>query len=214
MRHPARHRHLHRLAALTMAAGLLVGAAACSSSDGSDGGSSAKTTTTAKASGGSKGAGSTTSTTRPDPADIEGSASDYRQALIDSYKPENAPFTKNQAQCLAPKWVEAIGVDTFKEAGIPPADVAKGSKSLDDIGITKAMAEAMVAAMHGCDIDTLALLVQVTTGGAKLSPAQQSCFEEAVTPEELDAFLVSLYTGEEPDNAQLLESVKGCATKN
>ena len=57
-------------------------------------------------------------------------------------------------------------------------------------------------------------LVQVTTGGAKLTSAQQGCFEQAVTPEEVDAFLVSLYTGEEPDDAQLLESVQRCATKN
>lgn len=202
---PRRRRPLHATIAVAMSIGLALGAMSCSSDSSGDGARDEPTSTT------KAGDDASTTTTLPDPADIEGSASDYAQALVSSLDPEDTTFTKGQVECLAPAWVDAIGVDSFKAARITPASIADQTSTISDLEISPEVASTMVSALDGCDIDTVDLLIKTSTGGAQLTESQAACFDDAVTKTAADEALAARFSGTEPD-PKLLASAQACAT--
>lgn len=127
------------------------------------------------------------STTRPaiDPDDIDGGEQAYVDAFVASYQgsDDNPLFDEDQAKCLAPKWVSAIGVEAFAAAGVAPEDIAGFEVGLEAVDLDEATAEAMVAAIPSCEIDLREGVLQAFVPTDNLPEDVRACLETAITDE-------------------------------
>lgn len=195
---PSRPTSATRRAATLLGALALAMAALGACSSDSDGGGDEPTSTTSGASS------STTEADRDpiDPAEIEGGEQAYIDAFLAIYGAGDESFTQEQADCLAPAWVDAITLEGFAEAGIPPEDISEGTVGIDALGIDQETAEQMVASMAECGIDLQAGIISSYTQGSEVPAEVLTCLEETITPEVAsDAFVRTIVGETEPPPA-------------
>jgi hypothetical protein len=82
-----------------------------------------------------------------------GEGQQYVDAIASKYQTSSSPFTKAQARCVAGQMVDAIGVDTLKNAGITPSDIEndKSGSSFNEVGkkLTEKQATELAGAITG-----------------------------------------------------------------
>lgn len=204
--HRRSHRLLRPIAIGIVALAVLAG---CSSDDGEETPDESSTTTEAEATD------DTTATTRPpiDPAEIEGGEEAYVEALLPQIEGSTgleADEADRAAACLAPRWVEIIGVEGFAAAGVAPDDLDELDGGLERLGVDRATAEAMVAAFEECEIDLRRATVAQVTADPSITDEQRSCIDGAITLEAVQAGLVASLTGETGEDAELIAAVQEC----
>lgn len=206
------------LALLTLA--LFTGAAACSSGDGSEGGD-ATTTTTAAAEATTTPAGGDEGEDDPDETtttEAEGDAGDAdRQAYVDALSASFGEgsedlFEDGQIECLSEGFVDVLGVDNIKEAGLSPEDLADtdGSDFPDELGVDEDKANAMFDVYEDCEVDFSSIFKELFGGlSGGLSAEDEACIDDLLTPENLRRSLVADILGEELDDDPL-DEVENC----
>lgn len=202
----------------------------CGSSGGDEKGSSTTTKTDdAKGDGGDN----TTTTgddktdeTKPDdggddPVELSGDAKDYADALTANMIEnggDDLPLTEEQAGCLSPRWVDLIGVEKFKAAGVTPEDIRNDSDGADfeEFKFTEDEANEMVNAFGKCNID-LKEMIEKSMALEEMPAAARECMEKVLTPEALRKIMVLGLTGQDdalddPNNMPPeLAGLMGCA---
>ena len=215
-----RHRHRRRgVVALTLAAVLVAGTAACSSET-----EVTDPTTTVQAGAPDELPTATSppgtagdddddgpGTTRGDDDDPnpgptgDETAQDYADALVASYDESSSSdevFTRDVVECVAPIWVDAIGVATFQDAGIAPADIADGSSGLDDLTLDEAAAEDIVDSLPACGLPLFDLFVDGLGSRVSDDPAKLACVEGAVSEAQIRTVLIEQIQGEETSDPE------------
>jgi sirohydrochlorin ferrochelatase len=180
------------IAALALAAVLL---ASCGS-EGSDAEREETTTTVAEESSETTEAG-----------DAEAPATDvteeeYVAALtenLSSGSEESGQLVLDEgaAECIAPRWVEAMTVELLQERGVTTEALSDPSFDGESLGMELAQGEAMVAAFGACDVDVVALFAAALTQG--LEPAQQACVAENADPALVEALLATSFSTGDSD---------------
>ncbi len=89
------------------------------------------------------------------------------------------PIDDEQADCLAPKWVDAIGYETLLEAGVTP-EVLGGTEDGDDDAdfedvVDRPRAEKLIAAFGDCGIDLEELFFDGLASDGSATPDQVDC---------------------------------------
>ncbi len=192
-----------RTLALLIAGAAVVLAAGC----GDDDDDAADTTagTTAGTSSGTTAASSGTTGPRSGGTAGGADAQAYVDAMIDSFDnsdPDELQINREQAQCLAPLWVEAIGADRLAAAGIEPRDFAEeGNVDMTTVGLTDNDGNAMYDAFGECDIDVKTLFVESFSADRDVSEADQDCLADAMSDDLLRRIMVITFVeGEEAVN--------------
>jgi sirohydrochlorin ferrochelatase len=180
------------IAALALAAVLL---ASCGS-EGSDAEREETTTTVAEESSETTEAG-----------DAEAPATDvteeeYVAALtenLSSGSEESGQLVLDEgaAECIAPRWVEAMTVELLQERGVTTEALSDPSFDGESLGMELAQGEAMVEAFGACDVDVVALFAAALTQG--LEPAQQACVAENADPALVEALLATSFSTGDSD---------------
>lgn len=132
-------------------------------------------------------------------------AQDYADALVASYDSSSSSdevFSRDVVECVSPIWVDAIGVETFQDAGIAPADIADGSSDLDDITLDQAAAEAIVDSLPVCGLALFDLFVDGLGSRVSEDPAKLACVEGAVSEAQIRAVLIDQIRGEETSDPE------------
>ena len=132
---------------------------------------------------------------------------------------DDIPVSKAQSECLAPRWVDTIGVERFTKAGVKPADIAKDSDQMDFEGITFTEAEAtrMYDAFGACDVNLRELLMKSMTEDEEVSPAAKKCMEGVLTDDAIRKLMIMGLTGQDKaasngeDLPPELAGLVGCA---
>ncbi len=194
-------RLLPALAVAAACAALVVGC----SSDPEPTAKKDKATTTTVASG------DTTTTTRPpiDPESIEGGTQAYVDALVPMIEGSTGLSEADAAKaadCLAPRWVEIIGVEGFAAAGVAPDDFGDLDGGLERLGLDRATAEQMADAFDECDIDLRASAVAQFTADPAMTDEVKACIAEKVTLDAVKEGLIANLAGEPSDAAQFAEA--------
>ena len=151
-------------------------------------------------------------TTRPaiDPADIVGGKPAYVKAMVamisQSTGLEGDDATK-ASECLAPKWVDIIGVAGFAKAGVRPEDFATMGGGLEQLGLTRTQAEKMVAGFDQCKIDLRAATLGQMSSQSGMSDEIAACLDKAITKELVEQGLVASLIGEENDASAALREI-------
>jgi hypothetical protein len=201
-----------RTLALLIAGAAVVLAAGCGDDD-DDGAGGTTAGTTAGTSSGTTGAssgttaGTSSGTNGPRSGGTAGGADAqaYVDAMIQSFDnsdPDELQINREQAQCLAPKWVDAIGADRLAAAGIEPQDFAEeGDVDLTTVGLTEDNGNAMYDAFGECDIDVKTLFVDSFSADRDVSEEDQVCLADAMSDDLLRRIMVTTFVeGEEALN--------------
>jgi hypothetical protein len=110
--------------------------------------------------------------------------------------------TAEQAECMAPKWLDTIGLDRLREHDLAPSeigdDVDDDGSALSDLGLSQEEGTALYDAFGDCDVDIGQQFVEFATEGQ--SPAVVSCVGDALTPDLLRRLMVSSIVEGQPDD--------------
>ncbi len=212
------------LAALVLTAPLL--ATGCSSG-GDDTGDKAAVTTDDGSTTTDGGNDTTTTTTKKDgggKVNVSAEAAPYVKAMAASLsKSQNdgdLQMTPEQADCIAPRWVDTIGVDRFKEAGVTPEAIEKDDNATDfkEFTLTKPEAEVMYDAFGQCNVNLRELMLESMAGDAETPEAVRKCMEGVLTDEAIKKLMImGLTEGDEAtvddpnDMPPELAGIMGCA---
>lgn len=161
-----------------MAALAILVAAGCSA-DGSDEKAGVGSSTSAVS--------STTTVTSSTTADAGSTASrqEYVEAVAEamrSVEDTNFPIDDEQAGCLAPKWVDAIGYETLVDAGVTPEVLGGGedgdtTAEFQDV-VDRARAEKLVDAFGACGIDLEDFFYESLASDGTATPEQIRCLQD------------------------------------
>ena len=190
---------------VTLASLLLVaGVVGCSGSSGSDG--SAATTTAAD---------EATTTAADDPTTTEAdeatttaldgeapvaSRDDYVAAMADNLSSGSADegqlvLERDEAECMAPRWIDAMTVEVLQEQQVTPAELADPGFSISssDLGIDADAAAAMVDAFGACEVDLVGLFAGAFAQG--LGDDVEACVAREADPALVRDVLVAAFSG-------------------
>lgn len=185
--------------------------AACGASGGSDASEATTTTvqttttteddttTSSKRTTTTEGRTTTTRPVTPSTMTRSDDAQAYVDALAATYEEAGADFfTKPQATCIAGAYLDAVGLDALRGAGISPEDFAESNGDDFDgkVTLTEAMGGQIFDRFEPCGVDFSTLFRQLSGPGA-LTPAQDACFDRILTPDNLRRSFVADYTGNE-----------------
>ena len=132
-----------------------------------------------------------------DDVEVSEDAQPYVDAMIESFDnsdPDELQIDREQAQCLAPRWVEAIGPERLAEAGIEPEDFSSDQDvDLSTVGLTEDDGNEMYDAFEACGIDIKNVFVQSMATDEELSAEDAECLEGAVDDDLLRRILVTTF---------------------
>lgn len=174
---------------------LVFAASSCGTSDSSDG---ATSTTAAGSPSSSTAPSSTTSadetTTAEGGSAPSGDADAYATSLaIGLENAEGAEgdlkLSADEAECVAPTWVDTIGADTLSGQDVTPTDLEDPNFSFDELGLDLDQGYEMIDAFDGCDIDIYGEFL--ASIGSGLTPDQQSCLSEQLDQDLAREFLAN-----------------------
>lgn len=161
---------------------LLAGCGSSGSEDRSDGGASSASSTTAPSSDTTADGDETTTTTTDDGGDAPDSKEAYVQAVAESMREvedEVFPIDDEQADCLAPLWVDAIGYETLLDAKVSP-EVLGGTEDGDtdaefeDV-VDRPRAEKLIDTFGECGVDLEDFFFEGLASDGSATPAQIDC---------------------------------------
>lgn len=216
---PSTHRPTPRRVLLlaALAATTLLGA--CGASSSSEGGSTTtlpgggdEVTTTVGADESTTTTASST-TTKPSTTtepDGSGAGDADRQAYLDAFAKgfgdeDNAPFEADQLECLANNFLDAIGVDELKSAGVTPEEYGGGGNFGGKLTLDEDTANDVFDQYEVCDVDLKSYLktFAASFSGGKLTPEEEACIDKSLTDENLRTSLVADLMDEELENDPL-----------
>jgi hypothetical protein len=110
---------------------------------------------------------------------------DYIEAVADAMRrveDSEFPLDDEQADCLAPRWVDAIGYETLLEAGVTP-EVLGGTEdgeidaTFEDV-VDRPRAEKLVDAFFDCGLDLEGLFFEGLASDGSTTPEQVECLRD------------------------------------
>ncbi len=132
---------------------------------------------------------------------VSADAKPYVDALEKSMKEDDSSgltLSDTQASCLAPKFINAIGVDTLKAKGITPDDMGSESDTdLTDFGLSDAQGGQLYDGFKACKVDVRSLFLSGMTEDSEMSAADKKCLDDNFDDALLkDVVVLSLTKGE------------------
>jgi hypothetical protein len=135
--------------------------------------------------------------------EVSDDAQPYVDAMIESFDnsdPDELQIDREQAQCLAPRWVETIGPERLADAGIEPEDfAAEGEVELSEIGLSEDDGNALYDAFAECDIDVRTLLVESIAADEELSDEDAACLGDAFSDDLVRRLMIRGLLEEDED---------------
>jgi hypothetical protein len=103
-------------------------------------------------------------------------------------------ISSEQAECVAPKWLDIIGFDRLTEQGITPAqigdDIDDDGSALSDLGLTEDEGNALYDAFGECSVDVEQQFLTAITD--ELNQEAAACVADAVSGDLLRRLLVAV----------------------
>jgi len=130
-----------------------------------------------------------------------GDVSDEEQPYVDAIAAQftgteegELTLTTEQAECVAPRWVDIITVERFEEQGVTPEDITDESEDeLTTLGLDESQGNEIYDAFGECDVDITDLLVASFAEGAG-PDADVECLTEQFDDDLTRALLVASLT--------------------
>ena len=106
----------------------------------------------------------------------------YIDAMMSDFATTDQSLTKPQAQCMAGKMVDVVGVAALEKAGVTPADVTNNTLVFGNFKPSDAQAEAMLDGIFSCvDFGKVFADQLVGASGNSVPNDKLQCVGEAMT---------------------------------
>lgn len=146
----------------------------------------------------------------------------YVDAMKESMRTSNEEdgdleLSDDQIDCLAPRFVNAIGMDNIEAAGVTPDDIKTSDMDFSGMDLTEEDGNRIYDSFGQCDIDLRELLMVSMADDEEMSEATATCMEGVFTDENLRKFMVSsMVNGDEgmeddAEMAPIMGQLMGCA---
>jgi hypothetical protein len=174
----------------------LTALAACGDDDDSTEATTAATTATVETST----TGSTATTTGATSGSVgDASEEDYVAAVAATFTQggeDDLQLTDEQADCVAPKWIDTIGVDRLKDKGISPDDIGDDADDADisDLGLSEDEGGELYDAFAACDVDIRQQFVDSLAADEDVSEEAAACLDNAIDSDLLRRLIVTTLT--------------------
>jgi hypothetical protein len=134
-----------------------------------------------------------------DGGDVSAEEQPYVDAMVTSFQQgdeDELTLTAEQSECVAPRWVDTIGVERFEDAGIEPADISDdGDDELSDLGLDEEQGGELYDAFGACDVDVKGLFIESLAGEQDLAEEDRDCLAENFDDDLLRRVMVVSLTG-------------------
>lgn len=126
-----------------------------------------------------------------DKSPVSGDEQAYIDAMLASFDDEDdLPLDRSQAECMSAGYLDVIGVDRLKAAGISPEDFADDDDALDGIEFTEEDGQRIYDVFGTCKIDLREMMMTSMAEDDDISPEQAACFDTVLTDEYLERLIV------------------------
>ena len=146
--------------------------------------------------GGDDDAGSSDGTVTPGSAPAE--AQPYIDSLAAGFttgEDEDLQLTQEQADCVAPRWVDTIGMERITDAGIAPEDIgAEGNSELSELGLSEDEGNELYEAFGTCGVDLQQAFVDGIAASGDLPEDVAACLDEHFDADTLQQIMVVTIT--------------------
>ncbi|NLD78680.1 MAG: hypothetical protein GX643_18690 [Acidimicrobiales bacterium] len=180
--------------AIALVAALAFSATACSDDDGGGGGNAAVTDENREF--------------------VEALKASMRDSSDDA---DDVQLTDDEIDCLAPRYVNILGVERIEAAGVTPGDLESSDMDFSDVGITTDDGNALFDAFGQCDVNIRERMLESFAADDEMSNAAAACMEGVFTDDNVRKLMVSgMVNGDEdmeddPELAPLVGQMMGCA---
>jgi hypothetical protein len=188
----------------------LTAVAACGDDDSSGGGTTTPRPTTATSGATAGTSGSSGGAGRDEYVAV------LKESMMSSGDEGEFALSGEQADCMAPKWIDTIGVDTLQAKSIEPDDIGtEGSADLTTLGLSEEQGNDLYAAFGQCDVDVKSLFIKSIS--PNLSDKDEQCLEDNFDEALMKQILVTTLTkgqdaldGDEEMTGKLLAVFSKC----
>lgn len=109
---------------------------------------------------------------------------------------DDLQLTQEQADCVAPKWIDTIGVDRLKDKGISPDEIGDDADDgdLSQLGLSEDEGGELYDAFAACDVDIRQEFVDSLSSDEDLSEEAVACLDDAIDSDLLRRLMVTTIT--------------------
>ena len=154
-------------------------------------------------------------------SDVSAEAQPFVDALKKSMQDsddDTFELSDSQIDCLAPRMVNAIGVDLLIDAGVDPSAIGDDTDmDFSELGISREQGGAMYDSFGACDVSVRDVMLE-SIAGEGLDGDAQKCVEDALTEDSVrDMMIATLVEGDEgmesdPAVGELMGKIMQCAS--
>jgi|SRR5215218_2339473 len=129
--------------------------------------------------------------------EVSAEAQPYVDALKKSMTADDQglQLTSSQADCMAPKFVDAIGVDTLKAKDITPEDMGDDADSdFSDLELTQAQGTKLVDSFSACDVSLKDIFINSLVEDTEISAEDRKCLGDAMPDDLVKQLMVTTIT--------------------
>lgn len=147
----------------------------------------------------------------------------YVEAMSTSMKDsredeEDMQLTDAQIDCIAPRFVNIIGVDRMKENGVTPEDLASDDPlDFSTLKMDEKEGNTLYDTFGQCDVNLREVMMTSFAQDDDMSPEMRKCMEDVFTDDNLRTLMVSsMVKGDDamendPAVAPMMGRLMGCA---
>lgn len=121
---------------------------------------------------------------------------------------ETFKVTQEEADCVGEGFVDELGVDKLKEYGLLTEDLEASDKAIEAT-LPKDDAEGAATVLVDCT-DAAKLFMNAMTGGEDLDPEMESCLDDALTDDALEAFFAATFAEDQDATAEAMAPLQEC----
>jgi hypothetical protein len=134
--------------------------------------------------------------------DVSAEEQPYVDAMVTSFTSGDAgelTMTEDQANCVAPRWIDTLDVAALEAAGVEPDDIGSDSSmDLSDLELSEDQGGDLYDAFGACDVDVKDLFINSLAEGSELSDEDRDCLDENFDDDLLRrVMVVSLTEGDD-----------------
>ncbi|MGI8709866.1 MAG: hypothetical protein ACR2LA_02590 [Acidimicrobiales bacterium] len=107
-------------------------------------------------------------------------------------------FDEAQAKCLARRFLDVIGLDRLRNAGVEPDDFNISANFGEKLGVDATEGNQLYDQFASCGIDVEEVLVKsLSAGGQDLTPEERACVDAAFGPDDVRRSFVADIIGQD-----------------
>jgi len=130
--------------------------------------------------------------------DVSAEAQPYVDAMVASSQQQEEgelSLSPEQAECVAPKWIDTIGVERLEEAGMTPEDLSEdGMDDLDTLELSEDDGAELYDAFGTCDVDVKDLFLESLASDSDLTDEDRACLDENFGDDLLKRIMITSLT--------------------